>query len=99
MKKKISTYKDKWRIFQKQIIQNVDFFKRLEDTTLDELSLTLRDQFYEKDSYTFESGMPVDSLIFILHGELELIVRMDNGEEKVIDTLFQGCHVGAYSMI
>lgn len=99
LKKKISTYNDNWRIFQKKILRNVDFFNRLDEPTIDELSLTFRDKFYEKDSYAFESGEPVDSIIFVLHGELELIVKMDNGTEKVIDTLFQGCHVGAYSMI
>lgn len=99
LKKKISTYNDKWRIFQKDMLRNVDFFSRLDENTIDELSLTLRDQFYEKDSYAFESGNTVNELIFVLHGELDLVVKMDNGEEKVIDTLFQGCNVGAYSMI
>jgi len=99
LKKKISTYNDKWRIFQKKVLRNVDFFNRLDEPTIDELSLTFRDKFYEKDSYAFESGDAVDSIIFVFHGELELIVKMDNGTEKVIDTLFQGCHVGAYSMI
>mmetsp|Transcript_18531 Transcript_18531/g.21287 ORF Transcript_18531/g.21287 Transcript_18531/m.21287 type:complete len:111 (-) Transcript_18531:91-423(-) len=90
LKCKIKTYNDKWRLFQKQILRNVDYFGRLEEDTINELSLTLRDQFYNKGAYVFESGQQVDSILFILHGELDLIVRMDNGEEKVIDTLFQG---------
>jgi CRP-like cAMP-binding protein len=90
LKKKISTYNDKLRVFQKQMLRSVDFFSRLAEPTIDELSLTMRDQFYEKDSYAFESGAPVESIIFILQGELDLVVRLDNGEEKVIDTLFQG---------
>lgn len=86
-------------MFQKQILRNIDYFNRLEETTINELSLTLRDEFFEKDSLAFESGSQVENIIFILHGELDLVVRMDNGEEKVIDTLFQGCHVGSYSLI
>lgn len=72
------------------MLRSVDFFSRLDEITIDELSLTLRDQFYEKESYAFESGGSVDSIIFVLHGELDLIVKMDNGEEKVIDTIYQG---------
>lgn len=99
LKKRISTYNDRLRTFQKQMLRNVDFFERLPEETINELSLTLREQFYEKNALAFESGSQVEHIIFILHGELDLIVKMDNGEEVVIDTLFQGCNVGGYSAI
>ena len=81
------------------MLRNVDFFKRLPEDTINELSLTLREQFYEKNALTFESGSQVEHIIFVLHGELDVIVKMDDGEEVVIDTLFQGCSIGGYSAI
>ena len=59
----------------------------------------MRSSFFEKDCTVFEAGYFVDSIVFIAHGELDLIVQMDNGKEIVLDTLYQGCHFGAYSVL
>lgn len=53
----------------------------------------------KNNSLAFSAGQPVNNIIFILHGELDLVVKMDNGEEVVIDTLFQGCNVGSFSAV
>jgi CRP-like cAMP-binding protein len=36
---------------------------------------------------------------FITDGEIEVLLRMDNGEEILVDTLSQGSHIGASSIL
>ena len=81
------------------MIANVDYFENLTSTSIEEIIYSLRDDFYEKSSVVFKQGELVHGLMFICEGELDIIVKMHGEQDIVIDTLYQGCNVGAYSLL
>jgi len=54
---------------------------------------------YETDRVIFRSGQLLDSLLLITEGEIQLFVKIEGGQELNIDTLYEGCFLGAYSLL
>ena len=99
LKRSMRAYQDPWKRFIKTMLLNVEYLSALCDTTIEELLSSLRDDFYEQGSRVFQSGDTCYGLMLICEGELDIIVKMEDGEELVLDTLYQGCNVGAFSML
>ena len=109
LKMGMRTYDDPWKRFMKvrlicdrslqKMIMNVDYFENLTRSSIEEILYSLRDDFYEKNSIVFRQGEPVHGLMFLCEGELDIIVKMHGEQDIIIDTLYQGCNVGAYSLL
>ena len=65
---------------------------------MEEIYYHLKPEYYEKQQIIFRTGKTVDKIYFIVSGEVDLLLDINN-EEFVIDTLYQECWVGAYRML
>ena len=94
MKENRKLYDDKWKQFLRQLVSSVPFFRELSENTLEELLYGLEQEFHEKDAVLFKPGDVCTGIRYLSDGEIDFVVRLDNGEEILIDTLFRGCVFG-----
>jgi CRP-like cAMP-binding protein len=92
-------YTDKWKKFVKKSLRMVDYFSfGVSDKILEEMIYSFELVNIKEGDYLFKAGEQVTCIYFVVDGELDIYVENHN-KEFYIDTLYQGCNVGAYSMI
>ena len=98
LKKKMRQYQDTLKVFVKNFLKDIPYIKDQNEDILEEIYYHIKPEYYEKQQIVFRTGDIVDRIYFIVSGEVDLLLNLNN-EEFVIDTLYQGCWVGAYKVL
>ena len=98
LKKKMRQYQDTLKVFIKNFLKDIPYIKDQNEDILEEIYYHIKPEYYEKQQIVFRTGDIVDRIYFIVSGEVDLLLNLNN-EEFVIDTLYQGCWVGAYKVL
>jgi CRP-like cAMP-binding protein len=56
----------------------VPYFANLDDSIIEELQYTLKQEFFEDGSYLFKAGDPCRKMFIIGEGEVEILVRTNH---------------------
>ncbi len=48
--------------------------------------------------HMIEAGQEADSIYIVVDGQLDVYI-VNNGQQTVLDTIYSGCTVGAYSIL
>ena len=59
----------------------------------------LKQEFYETGSFIYQPGDICNTLKVVSEGEVQVIIKFDTGEERVMDVLKQGSNIGMYSCL
>jgi len=86
-------------MFLKKLLFSMDYFSNLSEETIEELHYMLVQEFFEQGTEVFTAGDHCKSIFFIVDGEVDLFVPTADGEELLLDTLYPGCSIGAYSIL
>ena len=79
-------YKDSYKLFTKELVQNIDYIHDLSDNTVEEIIYYLRQMHFEKDKILFRAGDNIDSIYFITNGSIRITVTI-NDTKVPINTL------------
>jgi cytochrome c553 len=60
LKKKMKSYKDSYKTFQKEVLKSIDYMSNLSDDSIEEISYYLKQEDFEKDKIIFRAGDPVE---------------------------------------
>ena len=93
-----SNYQDEFKIFLKENLRYVDYFKPISKETIEELSYHLKLENFEAGDIIFRAGNKVDKLYFVIEGEIDIIVKVGK-KEATLDTLYQLCNIGEYGIL
>lgn len=94
-----NNYNDRWKKFVKKSLRMVDYFSfGVSDQIIEEMIYSLESVNIKEGDYLFRAGDQVKCIYFVVDGELDIFVE-NHSKEFYIDTLYQGCNFGAYSMI
>lgn len=93
----MKAYNDTLKKFQKAVMSKI-YSAKLSDETLEEMTYSMKQNFYEQDNIIFSAKDRVDCLFLILSGKAELYVEI-SGKEILFDTLHQGCIIGLYGIL
>mmetsp|Transcript_26747 Transcript_26747/g.40811 ORF Transcript_26747/g.40811 Transcript_26747/m.40811 type:complete len:129 (+) Transcript_26747:524-910(+) len=101
MKKKALSYRDPWKCYKLLLLNQIDYFRNFEDNAafLDQVHYHMEEEFIEKGADVVCAGEACSSIIFLVHGVLELLIFDNDGNEFVLDVLKPGDIVGQYSVI
>mmetsp|Transcript_11980 Transcript_11980/g.18510 ORF Transcript_11980/g.18510 Transcript_11980/m.18510 type:complete len:130 (-) Transcript_11980:16-405(-) len=101
MKKKALEYNDPWKQFKMKVLSQIDYFEvdECDHEFFDEAQYFLEEEFFEKGTEIIATGEPCSSILFVVHGELELRIYDEDGNSTVLDTLQQGDTIGQYSVL
>jgi CRP-like cAMP-binding protein len=80
------------------MISSVDYFKPCSNDTIEEISYYCEQVHYDKDNVVFRAGDPIDKIYFVVSGKVNIIVNI-HGRDIVVDTLHQGCSIGANGVL
>ena len=82
------------------MLLSIDYFRVLDDDIIEELHYKLSVEYFEPDTVVFAAGDECKALYFVSDGELDLLISAPSSDEEVLlDTLYTGCTIGAYSLI
>jgi CRP-like cAMP-binding protein len=98
LKSKMRKYDDNLKRFVKNQLRTVPYIKPLCEETIEEISYYVNHEYYENNQIVFRAGDPVTKIYFVTMGEVDLFQEI-NDDEFIIDTLYQGCWIGAYKAL
>ena len=61
-------YKDKIKLFNKEMLKNIKYFSNLSDPIMEELTYSLVIDTYEPDQLIYAPGAVVSDIVFLLKG-------------------------------
>lgn len=73
---KIMGYKDNWRIFLKNMIRKVLYFKKLDNWTLTNLMYSMASLRFDAGDIIVNEGCKADCIYFIIEGKVELFTHV-----------------------
>ena len=79
LKKKIYTYEDRMKKFIVKSIDQVEYFKNIEEAPLHDIMYNLTVQKYTKGDILQRPGELSDKLYFLQNGVIEIYIKMENG--------------------
>jgi CRP-like cAMP-binding protein len=93
-------YKDKWKMFLMKVIRNIDFInKTISDDIVEEIMYRVTLKQFNKGAYLFKQGKPWNEIHILVNGEVEIYVNNNEVYDILVDTLFWGWSIGAYSSL
>ena len=99
--KKIRSYKDKWKKFQIRSLMNIDFLNHdISPFILESLSYKLSPMVIGYNEYLVKAGDQANDIFIVVSGELDISIKnQETDRNTVIDTIYSGCTIGAYSIL
>lgn len=91
-------YKDPWKMYQIKILSSVSYLKSVPQDVREDLHYRLIQENHEEGGKVFNRGTECDQLVFVIGGEMQLVVEQ-NGKEYLLESLGPGSVVGTYSII
>lgn len=85
--------------YVQSLLLNNSLFAQLNSDQLDKLLKYMRDHRIEEDTVVFKEGSHGNYVCFVLEGRLEVVKKLDSGEQTVIATLGAGESVGEMSIV
>ena len=101
MKLRSMEYKDPWKKFKLMVLQQIDYFNTVNHNNefFDEIQYYLNEEYVEAGTEIVSSGEHCSSLIFLVQGQIELVIYDENGNESTLELLNQGDVIGQYSVL
>ncbi|TNV87375.1 hypothetical protein FGO68_gene10041 [Halteria grandinella] len=90
-------YKDHWKLFQINTLEQVPYFKGLSFAKREEIHYKLQQENFEKGAQIIQKDQECTDVIFVVSGQMDLIIEKE-GKEYFLDSLGPGCTLGAYSI-
>ena len=97
LKEGMRKYSDKLKVFQKLVLSDI-YTKHLEDETLEEMTYTIKQKYYEQDKVIFRAKDKIENLYMILSGTVEIFIELKD-KEILFDTLSRGCLISLYGIL
>jgi CRP-like cAMP-binding protein len=95
-----TSYKDKWKKFIKRVLANIDYLGYgMSDKIIEELYYKVEIVKVNKDTYLFQSGKSCKEIHIIVNGEVDIFIKSNKTYESYLDTMYQGCCIGSYSVL
>lgn len=79
--------------------KQVDLFRGLDDTHLEEVQALATQQIFKSGNYIFEQGEIADKLYIIAEGQVEVRYRASNGDDVSVLFLGNGQVVGEMTLV
>ena len=99
----LRTYDDVNKVWEREQLKKIDFFRYLSYEDLDELTIILVQKYYDQNEEILRHGQACDKIIILTQGVIEIYVTIptDNGpEELILDTLSKpGCVLNQVCML
>lgn len=93
-------YRDKWKMFLMRVIRNIDFINQnISDDIVEEIMYRVKLKLFNKGTYLFKQGKPWDEIHILVNGEVEIYINNNEVYDILVDTLFSGWSIGAYSCL
>ena len=77
---------------------NIDYLANVGDTVVEELTYKLQQENFEKGTCVFKAGDVCSEVLLVSEGEVEMSI-VNNGIANSLDILYQGCSIGAYTVL
>ena len=96
LKQRALEYQDPWKRFKLMLLSQIDYFEDYKEdkTFMDEVHYSMNEESFEKGTEIISTGEKCSSIIFIVSGQVELLVYDDQGNEYVLEILTQGDMIG-----
>ena len=91
-------YQDRWKLFLKRILVNIDFLACVSDEIVEELAYKLQPENFEQGTCIFKAGDACAEVLLVAEGEVEVNI-VNNGIASTLDILYQGCSLGGYAVL
>ena len=88
-------YNDKWKLFIRSSLRNIDYFTSIPDSCLEELTYLLEYKNINSGDYLFRKGTLWNNIYIIASGEIDIQLG-NNKFEITLDTLYAGWTIGLY---
>ena len=99
MKQKAYTYQDPWKQFKVKLLKQVDYFRKnsesQEDFFFEELQQHMVEETYEAGTEIISLNEPLDSMFFIVQGELDLFQSLSSKRKSSSKNLDQNSNTEA----
>ena len=101
MKKYIfQSYNDRWKKFVKRTLESIEYFNEPKlEKIREELFYKLEILNIKKDTTIFQNGKPWREIYIIANGEVNIFIENNDKNESYLDTVYQGCSIGSYSIL
>mmetsp|Transcript_41304 Transcript_41304/g.62908 ORF Transcript_41304/g.62908 Transcript_41304/m.62908 type:complete len:172 (-) Transcript_41304:761-1276(-) len=98
LKDHMFTYKDKYKMWLKQQLSNIPFMKYLPDKVLDELTIIMKQEFFDENFEIMKQGEYSGKIYILVQGKIEIYVP--TSEDLILDILEEpGCILNQVSVI
>lgn len=81
------------------MLKTIDYLSHLSEDLIEELHYMFTKEYFEENRVVFHSGSNCKAIYFVVEGELDLYIDHDENEKVLLDTLYQGCSIGSYSVL
>mmetsp|Transcript_38264 Transcript_38264/g.58340 ORF Transcript_38264/g.58340 Transcript_38264/m.58340 type:complete len:92 (+) Transcript_38264:565-840(+) len=90
MRERTLDYKDPWKQFRKKVLEQIHYFPSVAKDFpffLDEVQYHLKEEVFEKGTEIIGPDCPLQHMIFVVQGLVDLFVFDPDGHEIELDTL------------
>lgn len=98
LKTNMRQYEDRMKRFVKNQLKTLPYASSISEDTLEELTYMVKNEYYEHNQIVFRSGDPTTRVYFVTMGEVDIFQEIGS-QELIIDSLYQGCWIGAYKVL
>ena len=99
VKEHINIYNDPLKVFLEMSLNQIDFFKPLNKMIKNEWIFNMKMRQLEVGSYLYRIDTNSEEMYVIQSGLVEIVHKMDNGQEFVIEKLYRGSVVNQNSFL